>query len=136
MAELTRGGRDRIGLGLNCVGGRSAAALARCLAEGGTLVSYGNMSRKAVHLPLGALIFRDVRLVGFWLSRWNGADPTGRRHMIDDILALVRAGRFRDAPVDEVRWEWDTPEAALRDAAQNGLGGFRKGKGLFLFGDT
>ncbi|KAM4065146.1 zinc-binding dehydrogenase [Hirsutella rhossiliensis] len=136
LSEITRGGREHLGLGLNCVGGKSATSLARSLGDGATMVSYGGMAKQPVALPVGLLIFKDIRFVGFWLSRWNQQDPTGRKHMIEDILALIRAGQFRDVPVDEVRWDWDTDEATLRNAAQNGLQGFRKGKGVFVFGDT
>lgn len=136
LADITRNGREPVGLGLNCVGGKSAVAIAKSLAEGGTVVSYGGMSRQPVSLPLGLLIFKDIRFVGFWLSRLNVLDPVGRKHIIDDILGLIRAGKFHDTPVEEVPWSWDTDEAALRDAVQAGLGGFRKGKGVFVFGDT
>ncbi|KAG5981083.1 hypothetical protein E4U43_006655 [Claviceps pusilla] len=136
LAELTRGGREQIGLGLNCVGGKSATALARSLGPGASLVSYGGMSKQPVALPLGLLIFQDLRFVGFWLSKWNQKDPVGRKHMIDDILNLMRLGHFKDVPVDEMPWNWDTDETALREAVQGTLKGFRKGKGVFLFGDT
>ncbi|PHH58915.1 hypothetical protein CDD82_2615 [Ophiocordyceps australis] len=136
LAELTRNGREPIGLGLNCVGGKSATALARSLGDGGTLVSYGAMAKQPVALPVGLLIFRDVRFVGFWLSKWNAKDPTARKHMIDDILDLVRQGKFRNAPLDQVAWNWDTDEQTLRCAVQGTLDGFRKGKGIFIFGDT
>lgn len=136
LAEITRGGREQIGLGLNCVGGKSATALARSLGEGAALVSYGGMSKQPVALPVGLLIFKDIRFVGFWLSKWNQRDVTGRKHMIDDILNLVRLGHIKDVPVDEIRWDWDTEEASLREAVQGTLQGFRKGKGVFVFGDT
>ncbi|GJN67528.1 mitochondrial 2-enoyl thioester reductase [Purpureocillium lilacinum] len=136
LAEITRKGREQVGLGLNCVGGKSATALARSLGEGATLVSYGGMAKQPVALPVGLLIFKDIRFVGFWLSKWNQQDVVGRRHMVADILGLMRDGKFRDAPVDEVKWDWDTDEATLRGAAQRGLEGFRQGKGVYVFGDT
>jgi len=136
LAELTRGGREQIGLGLNCVGGKSATAMARSLGPGASLVSYGGMSKQPVALPLGLLIFQDIRFVGFWLSKWNQKDPVGRKHMVDDILNLMRLGHFKDVPIDEMTWNWDTEETALREAVQGTLKGFRKGKGVFLFGDT
>ncbi|KAG5934770.1 hypothetical protein E4U53_000596 [Claviceps sorghi] len=136
LAELTRGGREQIGLALNCVGGKSATALARSLGPGASLVSYGGMSKQPVALPVGLLIFQDIRFVGFWLSKWNKKDPVGRKHMVDDILNLMRLGHFKNAPVDEMTWNWDTEEPALREAVQGTLKGFRKGKGVFLFGDT
>lgn len=136
LAELTRGGRETVGLGLNCVGGKSATAVARSLSSGGTMVSYGGMSKQPVALPTGLLIFKDLRFVGFWLSRWNERDPVGRRHMVEDLLELMRRGQFRNSPVDEVRWEWGTDAEVLKSAVAGTLGGFRKGKGVFVFGDT
>ncbi|KEY68732.1 hypothetical protein S7711_00604 [Stachybotrys chartarum IBT 7711] len=136
LAEITRKGREQILLGLNCVGGKSATAVARSLGEGGTMVSYGGMGKQPVALPVGLLIFKDVRFVGFWLSKWNEKDVSGRQHMIEDILNLVREGKFRDVPVEEVKWDWDTEETTLRNTVQRGLQGFKKGKGVFLFGDT
>lgn len=136
LADITRGGREEIGLGLNCVGGKSATSIARSLGEGGSVVSYGGMARQPVALPVGLLIFKDIRFLGFWLSKWNERDVPGRKHMIDDILNLIRAGKFRDVPFDEVKWDWDTEEETLRKAVQGGLEGFRKGKGVFVFGET
>jgi trans-2-enoyl-CoA reductase len=136
LAEITRKGREEIGLGLNCVGGKSATAVARSLGSGATLVSYGGMAKQPVQLPLGLLIFKDIRFTGFWLSRLNEQDPTGRRHAINDILQIIRSGQFRDVPIEEVKWDWDTEEETLRNAVQQGLQGFRKGKGVFTFGET
>jgi trans-2-enoyl-CoA reductase len=136
LKSITRGGREPIYLGLNCVGGKSATNVARALSESGTMVSYGGMARQPIALPVGPLIFKDIRFMGFWLSRWNKEDPEGRKHIIDDILRLVRQGKFKDVPVAEVKWDWETEEATLRDAVQGGLQGFRQGKGIFLFGET
>ncbi|KAJ3498874.1 hypothetical protein NLG97_g781 [Lecanicillium saksenae] len=136
LAEITRNGRDSIGLALNCVGGKSATALARALGDGGTLVSYGGMSRQPIALPVGLLIFKDIRFVGFWLSRWNERDAIGKKHMVDDILDMTRQGKFSDIPIEEVPWSWGTEEKQLQDAVQSGLTGFRSGKGVFLFGET
>lgn len=136
LAEITRQGREQIGLGFNCVGGKSGTAIARSLGEGATMVSYGGMARQPLPLPIGLLIFKDVRFVGFWLSKWNEKDVAGRKHMVQDILNLMRAGKFKDVPVQEVKWDWETEEETLRKAVQEGLQGFRKGKGVFVFGET
>lgn len=132
--EWTKG--QPLMLGLNCVGGKSATQLARVLSEQGTLVTYGAMSRQPVALPTGLLIFKDLRFRGFWLSRWADGDREGKRRTIEELLAMMRKGQFSDAPVDEVRWDWDTEEETLKKAVQGTLGGFRKGKGVFMFGDT
>ncbi|ATY60237.1 Alcohol dehydrogenase zinc-containing [Cordyceps militaris] len=136
LAEITRNGRDNIGLALNCVGGKSATTLARALGDGGTLVSYGGMSRQPIVLPVGLLIFKDIRFVGFWLSNWNERDAVGKKHMVDDILDMMRRGKFSDVPTEDVPWKWETEEKQLRDAVECGLTGFRSGKGIFIFGET
>jgi trans-2-enoyl-CoA reductase len=132
LASITRGGREKPGLGLNCVGGQSATALTKSLGEGGTLVTYGAMARKPAPIPAGLMIFNDVRLVGFWLSRWSSKDPTGKRHAVNDILNMARSGSFVQSPVDEITWKWDTKIETLRDAVAGALGGMRN-KGMFVF---
>lgn len=134
-AEWTRG-TDGVRLGLNCVGGKSAQAVARALAPGGVMVTYGGMSRQPVALPTGLLIFRDLRLRGFWLSRWADRDRAAKEQTVREILGYVRDGKFADAPVDPVTWSWDTPDADLAGAVQGTLEGFRAGKGVFVFGET
>ncbi|EGR46034.1 uncharacterized protein TRIREDRAFT_66960 [Trichoderma reesei QM6a] len=136
LAEITNKGREHIGLGLNCVGGKSATAVARSLSESGTMVSYGGMARQPIALPVGLLIFKDIRVVGFWLSRWNQQDAAGRKHMIDYIVDLIREGKLRDVPLREVAWNWETDASVLAQEVQGGLKGFKGGKGIFVFGDT
>lgn len=136
LAEITRQGRDKILLGLNCVGGKSATAMARSLGDNATMVSYGAMAKQPLTLPVGLLIFKNIRFQGFWLTLWNKNDVAGRGHMIEDILNMTREGKFKDTPIEEVKWDWETEEETLRNAAQRGLEGFRKGKGVFVFGET
>lgn len=55
-------------LALNCVGGSSAAAIAKVLAAGGTHVTYGAMSMQPLVPPVPLLIFKDITFKGFWIS--------------------------------------------------------------------
>jgi len=57
-------------LALNGLGGPSVAQLARVLAPGGTLVTYGGASLQPVQVPTSALMFNDINLRGFWLPNW------------------------------------------------------------------
>lgn len=134
--EYTRMGKDPLMLGLNCVGGKSATAMSKCLSESGYLVTYGAMSKQPVMLPTGLLIFKDLRFHGFWLSRWANANRQGKKQTVDEILGLIRDGKFRDAPMQEVEWNWETEDKVLKEAVQGTLTGFRAGKGIFTFGDT
>ena len=61
------------------MGGKLGAAVARLLAPGGVLVTYGGMSREPLPLPAGALIFRDLVARGFWLTRWVQNNPPALR---------------------------------------------------------
>ena len=55
---------------------------------------------------------------------------------MDELLEMMRRGEFKDTPMVEVKWDWETKREALVDAVQGTLEGFRKGKGVFMFGDT
>lgn len=134
VASWTAGGAIR--LGLNCVGGKAATAMARVLCPGAHMVTYGAMSKKPMEIPAGLLIFRDVKFAGFWVSRWSDAHPEEKERTVGELLGMMRAGTFKDTPVVEVRWEWGTGREELVDAVQGTLEGYRRGKGVFVFGDT
>ena len=134
--EFTRGGREPIMLGLNCVGGKSASAVVRALSPKGVMVTYGGMSRQNFPFPTGPQIFKRLRFEGFWLSEWSKEHPAEKRKTIDEIVELIRDGKFKAAPVQEVEWNWETEEKVLKEAVQGTLEGFRSGKGVFLFGET
>ena len=82
-------------LGLNAVGGVSATRLAGLLAEQATLVTYGAMSKEALKIPNGFLIFRDLDFRGFWLTRWlRTASPSERDAVFDGVFHLAARGCF------------------------------------------
>lgn len=136
IKEWTSSGHDAIPLGLNCVGGKATAALTKCLSPGGHLVSYGAMSKRPLELPTGLLIFKDIKFHGFWVSRWSDRNPEEKKRTVEEVLDLIREGKFRDMPVEEIKWEWGTEGEDLKKAVQGTLGGFRAGKGVFVYGDT
>jgi len=104
-------GMRRPRLALNAVGGRSAASLARGLEPGGTLVTYGGMSREPVSLPTGLLIFRDLRARGFWLSG-PGVDEPRRRAVLDELQGMAERGLL--APATEAYGFGDWRDAVAR----------------------
>ncbi|KAL1856120.1 mitochondrial 2-enoyl thioester reductase [Paecilomyces lecythidis] len=131
--ELTRKGKEPIRLALNCVGGKNATALAKTLAPGSQLVTYGAMSKQPVALPSGLLIFKDLVFSGFWVSKWGDKHPELKENTINDVLRLTRAGKFKDIPVQEVKWTFDKSETDLAEEVNGTLGGFRSGKGVFVY---
>ena len=60
------------------------------LSHGGTIVTYGGLARKPVTLGAGALIFRDVRATGFWLS--SPSRVARRRPDMDTVARLLQEG--------------------------------------------
>lgn len=136
VREWTHGGRSPIRLALNCVGGKPAVALAKVLAPGSHMVTYGAMSKQPLQIPASMLIFKNLIFSGFWVSKWSDEHPEEKRKTVEALLAMMRKGEVRDVPVVEVPWEWGTGKEELVEAVQGTLGGYRKGKGVFVFGDT
>jgi trans-2-enoyl-CoA reductase len=121
----TTGGR-RPTLALNAVGGESGSALLRLLAPGGCLVTYGGMSRRSLKVSTSQLVFDDMHLRGFWLSRWLDATPPERvRADLGRLAGWVAAGRLVQA-VDS-RYRLEDFAAAIRRAQEE----FRRGRVLF-----
>lgn len=136
VMEWTDGGREAVKLALNCVGGDAAMAMAKVLGTGGCMVTYGAMSRSPMRVGASMLIFKDLRFEGFWVSRWSDRNPEEKKRTVDEILNLIKKGEFKDVPMVEVPWNWETGREELVDAVQGTLEGYRKGKGVFVFGDT
>ena len=108
-------------LGLNCVGGKAAGAVARLLAPSGTLVTYGGMSKEPLQLPTGEFIFRDLVARGFWLSRWTSShSEEEREQMLDSLWPLLRSHQLR--PPELERTPLEEAVAAVGRAAAGGPG--------------
>ena len=136
VKEWTNGGRDEVKLALNCVGGDPAMSIATVLSPSGCMVTYGAMSKSPMRVGASMLIFKDLRFDGFWVSRWSDQHPDEKKKTVDKVLELIRQVKFKDVPMVEVPWNWDTKKEELVDAVQGTLEGYRKGKGIFIFGDT
>lgn len=112
--EMEKEGRKKIKnarLALNCVGGRSALMLASVLGNKGVMVTYGGMSKQPIQVPTGPLIFKDVTLVGFWMSRWYTypEHKPQREEMFKDLANLIRSGKFRTPNFDKLKLDdWTT----------------------------
>jgi trans-2-enoyl-CoA reductase len=53
------------------------------------------MSRQPVTVPTGALLFKDVKLEGFLLSRWLETHSRDERlRMIEDLISLVQQNKL------------------------------------------
>ena len=116
-----------ISLAIDAVGGATFARLAESLDYGATIVSYGVMSGKPVTFSPGIAIFNDVRIRGFWLSKWfESSDLNERLAAFGQIIPLIANGSLK-ANVDS-RFRIDEIKQAVSRAAQHG----RKGKVLIV----
>lgn len=134
--EWTNGGREPIRLALNCVNGKPATAMAKLLASDAHFVTYGAMSKQPLTIPASMLIFKNIHFHGFWVSRWAAQNPEEKKKTVADVLDLTRTGQFKDTPVDEIKWEWETKGEELIAKVKDTLEGYREGKGVFVFGKT
>lgn len=109
-------------LGIDAVGGETFTRLAQSLGDGGTVVSYGVMSGKPVTLNPAMMIFNDLRIRGFWLSKWFETAPmTEKQAAFAQIIPLVASGALR-ANVDS-RFTVSEIKQAVERAAQSGRDG-------------
>lgn len=136
IKELTNGGREPVRLGLNCVGGSLVNSMAKQLAPGSHMVTYGAMSKQPVSLPLSIMIFKQVAFDGFWVSKWAEQKPDEKDACVQEILDLTREGKFKDVPMDRLTWDFNSKQEELVKAVAGTLEGFRSGKGIFVFGET
>ena len=84
-----------IKLGLNCVGGEATTDLARHLAPGATLVTYGGMSRKHLTIPFDLLAYKQLQLKGFWIADWyNTHSVEERKAMYNEIIQLYKTEKL------------------------------------------
>lgn len=88
-------------LALNAVGGDSSSTLLSCLDQGGTLVTYGGMSLKPVTVRTPQLIFGDIRLAGYWHSRWMvQCNDKDKQCMVDELVDTVLDKEVQCPPVN------------------------------------
>jgi trans-2-enoyl-CoA reductase len=80
-----------IKLGLNCVGGEATTDLARHLAQGATLVTYGGMSKKPLTIPFDLLTYKGLQCKGFWIADWYATHSVEeRKAMYDDLVQAIK----------------------------------------------
>ncbi|XP_077337889.1 enoyl-[acyl-carrier-protein] reductase, mitochondrial isoform X2 [Lithobates pipiens] len=104
-------------LALNCVGGKSTTEMLRHLDYGGTMVTYGGMAKQPVTVPVSALIFKNIRLCGFWITQWKRDRQHNREEitkMVRDLCDLIRRGRLVPPPC--FHWPLEEFLQALRAA--------------------
>lgn len=120
-AKAATGGAP-IKMAIDCVAGDTFSAMVEMLAHGGTVVSYGALSMQPPTLNSIAVIFNDVRVRGFWLSKWfETASDADRQAAFGQIIPLVASGAIK-AKID-ARFDLKDIKAAVTRAAEPGRSG-------------
>lgn len=109
-------------LALNCVGGKSAMYLVNCLAPKGVMVTYGGMSKQHIQTPTGPLIFKDIKLVGFMVTRWYTITEydKDREDMFSELADLMKQGKLRPPTVNKIKLD-DWKEAVNKTMTGSGV---------------
>ncbi|XP_040085750.1 enoyl-[acyl-carrier-protein] reductase, mitochondrial isoform X4 [Oryx dammah] len=70
---------------------------------GGTMVTYGGMAKQPVIASASQLIFKDLKLRGFWLSQWKkDHSPDQFKELILTLCDLIRRGQLTAPACSEV----------------------------------
>lgn len=115
-------------LAIDAVAGAATRRLARAVSDGGTVVSYGVLSGEPCMVDGRDTIFRDVRLVGFWLRKWYRDAPPAEIAALYRALAAKVAGGTLAVEVEAV-YPARRIKVAVAHAAREG----RSGKILVSF---
>lgn len=115
-------GGAAVTLAIDAVGGDTFTRMANSLGYGGTVVAYGALSGKPASLYTPITIFNDIRVRGFWLSKWfETANMQEKQAAFAQIIPLVASGALK-ANVDS-RFSVKEIKQAVTRAAQSGRNG-------------
>tara|TARA_Y100001960_G_scaffold112303_1_gene120208 strand:+ start:71 stop:1060 length:990 start_codon:yes stop_codon:yes gene_type:complete len=85
-----------IKLGIDAVAGEASQKIAQNLAIGGTIVNYGLLSGEQCKIEPSEVIFRDIRLRGFWRAKWQiTAPPAEVCQVTDHLVNLISLGMLK-----------------------------------------
>lgn len=120
IAKATNGAP--VVLAIDAVGGETFSRMAAGLTNGGTIVSYGAMSGEFPALNPATIIFNDIRIRGFWLSKWfQTAAPKDIQAAFGKIIPAIAMGKLK-ADIDS-RYSVEEITAAVTRAAERGRNG-------------
>jgi NADPH:quinone reductase-like Zn-dependent oxidoreductase len=121
------GGRQ-LDVVLDGEGGETVGELARSLKFGGTVVAYSSVTSKPPMVGIADLVYRELKVVGWWLMNWLRTAPRAEiEHTYARLADLVRAGAISSSV--EATYPITDYRSAIAHAARPG----RLGKVLFVF---
>ena len=121
-------GRSPLPIALDGIAGDATGRLAECLSDGGTVANLGTMSGEPCHVPTWILLYKRVRLIGYYAGfNIMARTPEEQTAIIAELCARIADGTLRTRiaatyPLDRYR-------EAVRHAARSGAQ--REGKIVF-----
>ena len=107
---------------LECVGGTTTTQAVECLGRGGTMLIYGLMSMQDPRISIGAMIFKELTIKGFWLTDWiRRVDSQVRTRVATEVITLLATGKIQ-LPV-EASYNLDDIKKATAHAEAQGRWG-------------
>jgi NADPH:quinone reductase-like Zn-dependent oxidoreductase len=126
QAARTLAGGAPIAAFIDSISGEASAKALQLLPPRGILVSFGALSRRALHIDPGLVIAHELVLRGFWATAWaKRVSPETIRFAMHDLVTHVADG----AITLEVEAEFPLAAAAAAFAHWSQAG--KKGKILF-----
>lgn len=127
----------KLKLALNCVGGESGNNLMRHLSFKGAFVVYGAMTRDAMSIDIGHMIFKNITIHGYWLAVTAKEDPAGHVKDLGEVFRMIGAGELAKVPTHEVKLKLSNTDEEntkiARDTLASYANGFTNNKLVFVF---
>lgn len=84
-------------LALNCVGGTNGLNCMKYLNKNGSFVTYGAMAKRPIPVGAAPLIFKNIKLVGFWMTSWYSEhlESVERKIMLDTVVSGYLGGALK-----------------------------------------
>jgi len=109
-------------LGIDAVAGDATERLADAMADEGVAVNYGMLSGESCRMRADQLIFRQQKLVGFWLAKTlTTMSRDAAEALYGELAGLVRAGKL--SVEVEATYALEDIAAAAAHANQGGRNG-------------
>ncbi len=93
VMEITGKGVEGV---LECVGGATTEEAMKCMKRGGLMQIYGLMSLEDPRLNIGLMIFKELKIRGFWLTDWlKRVSPETSRGVAKEVISLLATGEIQ-----------------------------------------
>jgi NADPH:quinone reductase-like Zn-dependent oxidoreductase len=109
---------------VDSVAGELTGAVTDALRDGGTVLVYGAQGGLSASASVPALLFRDVRVHGFWLGPWLDSLPEGgRARVAAEVWSLYSEGHVSSADEDAKLFPLSAFAKAVAESQRPARGG-------------